>query len=50
MNFAREDANDEQLFNHVLWAALRGDDSVMPAPVHAGFVRSIPGGDDDDDD
>jgi hypothetical protein len=46
MNFAREDANDDQLFNHVLWAALRGDDSVMPAPVHAAFVRPIAGGDD----
>jgi DNA-binding beta-propeller fold protein YncE len=49
MNFAREDANDDQLFNHVLWAALRGEGSVMPAPVHAAFVRPLPGGDDDDD-
>ena len=49
MNFAREDANDEQLFNRVLWATERGEAAVMPAPVHAAFVRSLPGADDDDD-
>jgi DNA-binding beta-propeller fold protein YncE len=49
MTFAREDANDDHLFNRVLWAALRGGGSVMPAPVHAAFVRPLPGGDDDDD-
>jgi DNA-binding beta-propeller fold protein YncE len=50
MDFAREDANDEQLFNRVLWAAERGERSPMPAPVHAAFVRPLPGGGDDDDD
>jgi DNA-binding beta-propeller fold protein YncE len=46
MNFAREDANDDQLFNRVLWLSLRGDGAV-PAPVHAAFVWPLPGGDDD---
>ena len=48
MNFAREDANDDQLFNRILWATERGERSAMPAPVHAAFVRSMPGGDGDD--
>jgi DNA-binding beta-propeller fold protein YncE len=48
MDFTREDANDDQLFNRVLWATERGEHSVMPAPVRAAFVRSMPGGDGDD--
>ena len=38
---AKEDAIDDQTFNRVIWAAMRGENSVMPAPVHAAFVRSI---------
>ena len=49
MDFTREDAVDDQLGNRVLWATERGEQSVMPAPVHAAFVRSLPGGDDDDE-
>jgi DNA-binding beta-propeller fold protein YncE len=49
-NFSHEDAIDDQEFNLVIWAAVRGEHSVMPAPVHAAFVRSLPAGDDDDDD
>jgi hypothetical protein len=52
-DFSREDAIDDQAFNRAIWAAVRGDDAVLPAPVHAAFVRQIPsahGGDDDDDD
>ncbi len=49
MDFSREDAIDDALANRVLWAAERGEKSVLPAPVHAAFVRSLPGGDGDDD-
>jgi len=49
-NFSREDAIDDQKFNRVIWAAVRGEASVMPAPVHAAFVRPLPAADDDDDD
>ena len=41
-DFSHEDAVDDQAFNRVIWAAVRGPDSVMPAPVHAAFVRSVP--------
>ncbi|MDB6057034.1 MAG: hypothetical protein JWO95_878 [Verrucomicrobiales bacterium] len=37
-NFAKEDACDDFLLNDVIWKSVRGRDSVMPAPVHAGFV------------
>jgi DNA-binding beta-propeller fold protein YncE len=46
MNFAREDAADDFLLNEVVWKAVRGADSPMPAPVHAAFVF---GHKDDDD-
>lgn len=41
-DFSHEDAVDDQAFNRVIWAAVRGPDSVMPAPVHAAFVRATP--------
>ncbi len=48
-DFSREDAVDEQAFNRVLWAAVRGENSRMPAPVRAAFVRPLPGAEEDDD-
>jgi len=48
-NFSREDMVEEQAFNRVIWAAVRGGADRMPAPVHAAFVRQLPGGDDDGD-
>jgi len=36
--FAQEDQNDDLKFNEVVWRSVRGSDSPMPAPVHAGFV------------
>ncbi len=47
-DLSREDAVDEQTFNRVIWAAVRGDQARMPPPVHAAFVRQLPGIDDDD--
>lgn len=48
-DFSREDLADEQAFNRVIWAAVRGDGSRMPPPVHAAFVRALPKADTDDD-
>ena len=47
-DLSREDAVDEQTFNRVIWAAVRGEDEPMPAPVHSAFVRRIPAPRDDD--
>ena len=48
-NFAKEDANDDLKFNEVVWRSVKGANSPMPAPVHAGFVLARKGGDQDDD-
>jgi len=49
-DFSREDAIDEQTFNRVIWATMRGEGSPMPVPVHAAFVRDLTQKDPDDDD
>jgi DNA-binding beta-propeller fold protein YncE len=46
-NLEREDAADDLKFNEVIWKAVRGADSPVPAPVRAAFF--LPHGDDDDD-
>lgn len=45
-DFSREDLVDEQAFNRAIWSAVRGGGDPMPAPVHAAFVRQLPGDDD----
>jgi hypothetical protein len=50
MNFEHEDSNPDVLFNEIIWKSVKGDDSVMPPPVRAAFVRPIPDNDHDDDD
>ena len=37
-DFSREDAIPDHLFSEAIWKAVRGFDSVMPAPVHSAFV------------
>ena len=45
-NLAKLDAVPEREFNEVLWKAIKGLNSEMPAPVRAAFVKM---GDGDDD-
>lgn len=40
MDFAKEDAADDLLLNEVIWRAVRGPESPMPAPVRAAFIFS----------
>lgn len=47
MNFSKEDANDDQLLNEMVWRSIRGPDSPMPAPVRAAFVFTSAHDDDD---
>jgi len=49
LDFSREDAADEQALNRAVWASVRGPDSLMPAPVHAVFVRPLAPADAADD-
>jgi len=47
LNFAKEDAVDDQLLNEMVWRSVRGTNSVMPSPTHAAFVFARTKGDDD---
>ncbi len=47
MDFAKEDAADDQQLNEVIWHSVRGASAAMPAPVRAAFVRTQPERDDD---
>ena len=50
MDLTVPDRAPERELNEVIWRSVRGADSVMPAPVRATFVRSLPTRDDDGDD
>ena len=43
------DKIDDRLFNEIIWKAVKGEHSVMPAPKRGAFL-SIEADDDDDDD
>jgi hypothetical protein len=36
--------------NEVIWRSVKGAESVMPAPVRAGFVFAVPESEEDEDD
>jgi hypothetical protein len=46
-DFSKEDRIPDAQFNEVIWAAIRGLNSVCPAPVHAAFF-TVEKEDDDD--
>ncbi len=37
-NLAREDAAPEKELNEVIWKYVKGENAVMPAPVHSAFI------------
>ena len=47
-DLTKEDAADDLLFNEVIWRAVRGAASPMPAPVRAAFVFPHLKGDKED--
>jgi hypothetical protein len=49
LNFTREDAVPDRIFNEILWKAIKGKNSVMPAPVRSAFVKIVHKADKDDD-
>jgi hypothetical protein len=38
LDFSKEDAADDLVLNEIIWKAVRGQESAMPAPVRAAFV------------
>jgi hypothetical protein len=49
-DLSEADRAPDVAFNEILWRSVRGEDSKMPPPVHAGFVRPLPPPDSDDRD
>jgi YVTN family beta-propeller protein len=41
LNFEKEDAADDLLFNEIVWRSIKGGDNPMPAPVRAAFVFPV---------
>jgi DNA-binding beta-propeller fold protein YncE len=50
LDLSKEDQADDLVFNEIIWKAVRGAHSAMPAPVRAAFVVPRQDRDDDDDD
>ncbi len=48
-NFSKEDAIPDDEFSEVIWKAVKGVDSKMPAPKRAAFVKQSEKKNDDDD-
>lgn len=48
-NFKKEDRIPDDLFNKVIWTAIKGSDSPCPAPVHAAFFSKGTDEEEDDD-
>jgi YVTN family beta-propeller protein len=42
MDFSKEDTNDDLVFNEVIWKAVKGEYSRMPAPRRSAFLWSDP--------
>ena len=40
-NFSREDAAPDVEFNEIIWKAVKGENSVMPAPVKSAYVKVV---------
>jgi YVTN family beta-propeller protein len=40
-DFSKEDRADDFEFNEVIWKAIRGENSTMPAPRRSAFLRTI---------
>ncbi len=46
-DFSKEDRAPDLLFSQVIWKAVKGEESVMPAPRRSAFVKSVEEKDDD---
>ena len=50
LDFTKEDRIPDLLFSQIIWKAVKGEESVMPAPRRSSFVKTVKEADDDDDD
>jgi len=50
LDFSKEDVIPDQIMNDITWKAIKGENSVMPSPVRAAFVKPVKNSNDKDDD
>ncbi len=48
-DFTKEDRIPDLLFSQVIWKAVKGEESEMPAPRRSSFVKTVKGDDDDEE-
>ena len=48
-DFSKEDLIPDMIFSEVIWKAVKGENSIMPAPRRSSFLRTVEEEDDDDD-
>ncbi|WP_214071199.1 bifunctional YncE family protein/alkaline phosphatase family protein [Mucilaginibacter sp. dw_454] len=48
LDFSGVDKVPDQIMNSMLWKAIRGENSTVPTPVRAAFVKAVQKADDDD--
>ncbi len=48
-DFSKEDKIPDMLFSQVIWKAVKGEQSVMPAPVRSAFLKTNKNEKEDDD-
>jgi hypothetical protein len=41
LDFSKEDKVPDLLFNQILWKAIKGENSEMPAPKRSAFIKII---------
>jgi hypothetical protein len=41
LDFSKEDKVPDLLFNQILWKAIKGENSEMPAPKRSAFIKVI---------
>jgi DNA-binding beta-propeller fold protein YncE len=46
-DFTAEDRVPDALFNEVIWVAVKGENAICPAPIHAAFFKQMKEKDDD---
>ncbi|MGZ5134604.1 MAG: bifunctional YncE family protein/alkaline phosphatase family protein [Flavitalea sp.] len=49
-DFSQEDRIPDLVFSEVIWKAVKGEESVMPAPRRSAFVKIIDSDNEEDDD
>ncbi len=48
LDFSAVDRVPDQIMNNMIWKAIKGENTIVPTPVRAAFVKAVQKADDDD--